>query len=130
MDNRYTTSGVLIVNKCVFIAQREGSFDGLWEFPGGKNRYEETLEETLKREWKEELNLDIEVKDKLLEHKFTNKNTNYTMIVFFIECNNINPKLSVHKDWKLIPLSKLNNYNMVNSDSKIREKIIEHFHLV
>jgi len=34
---------------------------GVWEFPGGKQEKEETLEECLQREWREELDLEISV---------------------------------------------------------------------
>ena len=36
-----------------------GTFPGIWEFPGGKVEYGETVSECLSREWKEELNLSI-----------------------------------------------------------------------
>jgi mutator protein MutT len=39
----------------------KSSHSGIWEFPGGKQESNETLEECLKREWKEELNLKINI---------------------------------------------------------------------
>ena len=39
-----------------------GQFKGLWEFPGGKIDGDETKEDALKREIKEELNCDIDIK--------------------------------------------------------------------
>jgi A/G-specific adenine glycosylase len=49
--------------KQILIAQRplEGMLGGLWEFPGGKQENGETLPETLKRELKEELDIEVKV---------------------------------------------------------------------
>jgi len=44
-----------------------------WEFPGGKRENNETIEECLKREWKEELNLDIEIKNEIYSYVMHNK---------------------------------------------------------
>lgn len=48
----------------IFATQRGyGEFKGGWEFPGGKIEGEETPQEALVREIKEELETDIEVKE-------------------------------------------------------------------
>ncbi len=63
MQERVTTAGILVQDGKYLVAKREekGSIGGLWEFPGGKNRYTETEEETLKREFQEELGLSVSV---------------------------------------------------------------------
>ena len=52
-EQRITTAGILTKDDRYFVAKREdkGSIGGLWEFPGGKNRWGESEQETLMREF-------------------------------------------------------------------------------
>ncbi len=54
-------AAILIKQQQVFIAKRptDKPFGGLWEFPGGKIEVNETPFQALKRELKEELDIDI-----------------------------------------------------------------------
>lgn len=45
----------------VLLARRQGAFEGCWEFPGGKLEEDESPEECLRRELREELGLEVEV---------------------------------------------------------------------
>ena len=55
------SAGIIIKGKMVNIQQRtkSGLMGGLWEFPGGKRKKDESPEECLKREIKEELRTNI-----------------------------------------------------------------------
>ena len=74
MEERITTAGIAIKDGKVLIAHRipGGSLSGKWEFPGGKNRYGESVADTLIREWDEELGVGIEVGEEVLAFDFTN----------------------------------------------------------
>ncbi|UCG51220.1 MAG: A/G-specific adenine glycosylase [Candidatus Latescibacterota bacterium] len=57
--------GVVYKGDKILITRRKekGLLGGLWEFPGGKVRKEESAAEACKREIEEEVNLDVEVTD-------------------------------------------------------------------
>ena len=61
----------------VLIDQRldDDLLGGLWEFPGGKQELEEDIEETIAREIREELAIEVEVGESLisLEHAYSHK---------------------------------------------------------
>jgi len=51
-----------------------GELGGFWEFPGGKIEDQETVEACIKREIREELGIEIEIKNHLIsiDHDYTN----------------------------------------------------------
>lgn len=58
-----------------------GAFGGLWEFPGGKIEADETIENCITREIKEELALDIEVGVHLITVNHSYADFQVTLIV-------------------------------------------------
>ncbi len=63
-----STAAIILKNRKVLLAQRmpTGSMASRWEFPGGKVEGEESLEEALARELKEEFGLPVQVKELLV----------------------------------------------------------------
>ena len=45
-------------------------YPGIWEFPGGSREPNETIEDCLRREWKEELNLNIQIEKEIYSTTF------------------------------------------------------------
>ncbi|MDD4081964.1 MAG: NUDIX domain-containing protein [Sphaerochaetaceae bacterium] len=128
MDERKTTAGVLVKNGRTFIAKRiqEGSVGGLWEFVGGKNRYEETLIDTLKREFMEELNVEVKVKDKICSYDFVNKEVLYHLNIFFVEVDSWeNLRLRNHSEVEWVSFEELLKRDFVPSDKACFSRIIE-----
>ena len=63
---------VIVENDKILCAQRGyGKQKGKWEFPGGKVEKNESPEDALKREIKEELNIDISVQKYLASDIFS-----------------------------------------------------------
>ncbi|HKL59079.1 MAG TPA: NUDIX domain-containing protein [Sphaerochaeta sp.] len=121
-QERITTAGVLRKGGRYFVAKREdkGSIGGLWEFPGGKNRWGESEVETLKREFQEELCLDIEVGELLHTHDFVNKGTLYHQKAYLITCNDCQePKLLVHTAFRWVTTEELQSMPFAPSDQRI-----------
>jgi A/G-specific adenine glycosylase len=85
--HRDVTAGVIWDGNGRFlITQRplDGMLGGLWEFPGGKRRPGEALPACLHREIKEELDIQIEIRELLctIEHVFTH----FYMTLYAFDC--------------------------------------------
>ncbi len=115
------TAAVIRKNGRVLIAQRplDGMLGGLWEFPGGKREMDETLEECLRREIREELRLEIEVGSQLTQVRHAYTHFRITLHAF--ECRLVSGEARAIgvADFKWVRLSELDRYAFAKTDRKI-----------
>ena len=125
MEERITTAGIAIKDGKVLIAHRipGGSLSGKWEFPGGKNRYGESVADTLRREWLEELGVDIEAGDEILSFDFANNDKLYHLKCCLVYPGSDSFSLSVHTEIAYASKGDLLSYDFGPSDRKIAEYI-------
>ena len=123
-------AGVITDNDKVLITRRapEEKFAGGWEFPGGKIEINETPEDCLARELKEELDINVSV------HKFCTEVThNYgDMIINLIAyyCTIVDGKIqmSVHDKYKWVKVVDLLKYDLLLADIPIAEKVMDDYY--
>jgi len=105
-------AGVIWRGKHVLIAQRppHGLLGGLWEFPGGKREPEESLEECLVREVREELGIEIRVRQPVttVEHAYTH----FRITLYAYHCQYVSgePQAIGCTAWKWAAFEELNEY--------------------
>jgi A/G-specific adenine glycosylase len=121
-------AGVIWREEHLLIAQRpmDGLLGGLWEFPGGKQLPGETLHECLKRELREELDIEVAVGEKLtvVRHAFTH----FRITVYAYECRYLSeeePKTLGVEDWRWVALSELYDYALPVVDRRIANVVNE-----
>lgn len=98
-----------------------------WEFVGGKSEEGETLEETLIRECKEELDVTVSVGDKIMEIVHAYPDMTYRISIFNAEIVEGTPKLLEHVDMQWVYPEDIDNYDFCIADKKILEKIKREF---
>ena len=125
MNERITTAGVALRNGKVLVALREkgGALSGKWEFPGGKQRWGESDEDTLRREYMEELGVPVAVGDLILSFDFVNKDTLYHLHAHRIDLLSDDFTLSVHTDVRWVDHDELLALDMGPSDCQIRSRV-------
>ena len=114
-------AAVIKKNNLYFIAQRNRNkhFAFYWEFPGGKVDNQETFENALKREIKEELSINIKVFNHIASEKHKDDKIDVKVHYFLCETINENMFLSEHEDMKWVQKNELVKYKMAPGDSKI-----------
>ena len=112
------TAAVIIKDEKILICKRSKNDKqgGKWEFPGGKIEAGETPEECLKREIKEELDLNIKVIDKLGENIYEYPGGAIKLITFHADLLDGNLKLNVHDDYKWVTKDKLKEFDFAPAD--------------
>lgn len=108
----------------ILIGQRpEGkALPGLWEFPGGKQEEDETIEQCIMREIKEELDVCCEVKEFLLEVSKEYEHGDFKLLVYKAKIKDVeNLKALVHQDLKWVTAKDMVNFEFPPADIEIIE---------
>ena len=105
----------------VLIARRpsKGLLGGLWEFPGGKVEANETLPEALAREIREELGVEITVKEKLGDYRHAYTHFKVRLSAFFVSLENSEPAALEASEIRWVLPAELKNFPMGKIDRSI-----------
>jgi A/G-specific adenine glycosylase len=121
------TAGVLERDGKVLIGQRPDGklLGGLWEFPGGKCGTGESLQDCLRREWREELALNIRVGEVLGE--FSHAYTHFRVTVHALACHASEgePTALDHSGIQWVRPDALSDYPMGKVDREIAKMILK-----
>jgi A/G-specific adenine glycosylase len=107
-------------NKLLITKRKEdGLLGGLWEFPGGKIKKNESIKSAIKREIKEELSINI--KPETLIHQVDHHYSHFSVTINAINCqyNGGQIKLSGPTDFKWVNTSKLRSYAFPKASIKL-----------
>ena len=121
-------AAVIMHNQKILCVQRsENKYSYIskkFEFPGGKMEEGETKKQTIIREIKEELNMDIiPIKElNTVEHEYPD--FNLKMHSFISECLSTEVFLSEHIDYKWLSVSELETLDWAAADLPIVEQLI------
>jgi 8-oxo-dGTP diphosphatase len=119
------TAAIIIQDHKVFIAKRKppGRMPGMWEFPGGKIEDGETPEQCLKRELREELEIDVVVGDHIGTslHQYDFYTVELLAYRAIIEAGEI--KLNDHADMAWVEAKDLSRYEFAPADVLFVEMI-------
>lgn len=97
---------------------------GYWEFPGGKQENNETIQECLVRELKEELNLNVSCSEILTESIYHYEGGSINLIAISTEIINGKISLSVHDKYQWVGINSLLSFELAPADIPIAKWII------
>ena len=122
--------GIILDSKGkILIAQRnlQKNFGGMWEFPGGKQEANESPEQALIRELKEELSIEVEVLRSFPPYDY--KDEKIKISFYPIQCKIVGGTIvnNEHEEVKFISIDDINNFDFAPPDYKTVDLVKENF---
>ena len=105
-------------NKLSYISKK-------YEFPGGKIEQGESKEETIKREIREELNMEISVVEEFTTVNYEYPDFYLTMHSYICSCENTSIILTEHIDYKWLSIGELDQLDWAAADIPIVKELIK-----
>ena len=100
-----------------------GEFKGYWEFPGGKVEPGESLEEALRREIREELQVEIHMEEKFSELDYDYPHFHLTMHCYFCSVLSGEIKLVEATEGKWLRKEELDSVRWLPADISLIEEL-------
>ena len=125
MDFIKVTAAILFKNNKLLIAQRktEDRLSNKWEFPGGKVENDETPEECLKREMKEEFGIDVSVGEFISESLYHYDHISISLLAYRTFWNNGELKIKAHQNIEWVTISQIGQFEFAPADIPFVEKL-------
>ena len=108
MEQPIPAASALIIHKGKVLFVRSNTTREQWAFPGGKQEKNETPQQTVSREIKEELGLDLEIKGELGSYIYISENEEFHIRCFIAESKTFDLKAAPDKiiETKWCPLQE------------------------
>ena len=124
MKNIEVVAAIIRDGDKIFATQRGyGEFKGGWEFPGGKIEAGESPEKALIREIKEELDVEIDVKELFDTVEYDYPDFHLTMHCFISSLKTREIVLNEHEDARWLRKDKLDSVDWLPADEELIVKI-------
>lgn len=125
------SAGVIWRNGKIFIQQRprNGLMGGLWEFPGGKMKKNETPGACLEREIREELGVNIAVGEKLMTVRHSYTKFRVTLHVYRCRLPRGRIRASCCERWRWVEPGELKSFPFPAANVKIVERLTNNNHV-
>ena len=121
MKSKDVVAAIIKKDNLYLIAQRnKNKYMGLtWEFPGGKVEPNENFHEALSREIQEELNIQINVHEKIAEEKY--KDDEIDIILHYYLCSEKSGtiRLNEHENIAWVEKEDFDKYDFVEGDGNV-----------
>tara|TARA_B100001123_G_C15235623_1_gene997031 strand:+ start:991 stop:1368 length:378 start_codon:yes stop_codon:yes gene_type:complete len=107
-------------NKYLIVQRNRNKYLGMkWEFPGGKVHENEIFQKALSREIKEELNISINIHNKIAEEKYQDERINIILHYYLCAHKNGTIKLNEHEDLAWVEKKNFEQYDFAEGDGNI-----------
>ena len=124
MKTIHVVAAVIRKDNKIFATQRGyGDYKDWWEFPGGKIEEGETPQQALKREIKEELLADIEVRDYIASVEYDYPKFHLSMDCYWVELVDENLTLLEHEAARWLSFEELESVQWLPADKILLKDI-------
>ena len=124
MKNIEVVAAILRKDNTIFATEKGyGEFKGYWEFPGGKVEPGESLEEALRREIREELQVEIHIEEKFTELDYDYPHFHLMMHCYF--CSVLSGEITLVEatDARWLKKEELNTVKWLPADISLIEEL-------